>query len=245
MQTPFYRGHRDLGLMMFSGVFNYAMVGLMIQSAYVTLSQVNISSWLEVQDQYEQQILQTYDRFFALDSIIMDTQIANAQSNLRYLIKSQPVSGPFSNQQVTDRVSGMLRDVFPSKQWFVVVYNGEMSSHFSSHVCLPDQCISSINYMNRYNVLAVGIDSITSPPNTKLLVSAGWKTLLNSVPLTDAFTQIYTISQAYCFTALLSLVGDHSATFSLPNNQYYQLVQLNKGSNAFLAFATTKDSCSY
>ena len=57
MQTPFYRGHRDLGLMMFSGVFNYAMVGLMIQSAYVTLSQANISSWLEVQDQYEQQIL--------------------------------------------------------------------------------------------------------------------------------------------------------------------------------------------
>jgi len=43
MQTPFYRGHRDLGLM--------------IQSAYVTLSQANISSWLEVQDQYEQQIL--------------------------------------------------------------------------------------------------------------------------------------------------------------------------------------------
>jgi hypothetical protein len=43
--------------MMFSGVFNYAMVGLMIQSAYVTLSQANISSWLEVQDQYEQQIL--------------------------------------------------------------------------------------------------------------------------------------------------------------------------------------------
>jgi hypothetical protein len=30
MHTPFYRGHRDLDLMMFAGVYNYAMAGLII-----------------------------------------------------------------------------------------------------------------------------------------------------------------------------------------------------------------------
>jgi hypothetical protein len=42
---PFYRGHRDIGLMMYAGVWNYAMVGLMIQSAYVTIANSNISAW--------------------------------------------------------------------------------------------------------------------------------------------------------------------------------------------------------
>ena len=38
MATPLYRGHRDLGLMMFAGAYNYAMTGFIVQSAFLTLN---------------------------------------------------------------------------------------------------------------------------------------------------------------------------------------------------------------
>lgn len=97
--------------------------------------------------------------------------------------------------------------------------------------------------LGRYNIFAVGFDLASQPPNTKLLISQGWRNLLNSMPTTDAYTQTYSVSGTYCFAAVLSLVGEHGAVFSLPNNQYYQQVLLNKGSNTVLAFASTKDKC--
>lgn len=48
MSQPLFRGHRDLGLMMFSGIYNYAMVGFMLHSAYMTINTANISAWLGV-----------------------------------------------------------------------------------------------------------------------------------------------------------------------------------------------------
>lgn len=39
--------------MMFAGTFNYALVGLTVQSAYNTAAYSNISAWLGVQDTYE------------------------------------------------------------------------------------------------------------------------------------------------------------------------------------------------
>ena len=47
-QVGFSRGHRDLALMMHAGAYNYVMVGIIVQSAYMTLSQFNVSSWLGV-----------------------------------------------------------------------------------------------------------------------------------------------------------------------------------------------------
>jgi hypothetical protein len=47
-QSKFYRGHRDLALMMYAGAFNYVLVGLTVQSAYKTLSYNNLSAWLAV-----------------------------------------------------------------------------------------------------------------------------------------------------------------------------------------------------
>jgi hypothetical protein len=46
MNVTFYRGHRDLGLMMFAGAYNYAMAGIVVQSALNTIQSSNISSWL-------------------------------------------------------------------------------------------------------------------------------------------------------------------------------------------------------
>ena len=84
---------------------------------------------------------------------------------------NQAAPGPMTNKQVLSKVSGMLADVFPAKQWFVSVYNGESSSHFSSHYCQPSSCISAVQILNIYNVFAVGIDTTNVMPNTKLLVS--------------------------------------------------------------------------
>jgi kynurenine formamidase len=100
-------------------------------------------------------------------------------------------SVPYTNQQVLDKISGILADVFPSKTWFVAVYNGEDSSHFSAHTCLPQMCISAVNLLGRYNVFAVGIDTINVQPNTKLLVSQSWKNYLNTLPNNDAYTQVF------------------------------------------------------
>lgn len=47
-QVGFYRGHRDLALMMHAGAFNYVMVGIIVQSAYMTVAQYNESAWLGV-----------------------------------------------------------------------------------------------------------------------------------------------------------------------------------------------------
>ncbi len=117
---------------------------------------------------------------------------------------------PYTNQQVSAKVAGFLNDVYPYKTWYVVAYNGESSVHFSAHNCLPGYCIQLTKALGRYNVIAVGVDSYNVRPNTKLLVSQGWKDLLNSQqPQTDAYTQLYNLGQKYCFAAVLSLVGDH------------------------------------
>ena len=64
------------------------------------------------------------------------------------------------------------------------------------------------------------------------------------MPSTDAFTQTYSLTQNYCFTGVLSLIGDHAAAFSLPNTKYYQQVQPDpKSNNVVLTFATTNDKC--
>jgi hypothetical protein len=63
-----------MALMMFAGVYNYALSALLVTSAYNTLSLSDISIWLSLQDSYEQRILRAYDRFFALDYYIQDTQ---------------------------------------------------------------------------------------------------------------------------------------------------------------------------
>ena len=42
--------------------------------------------------------------------------------------------------------------------------------------------------MNRYNVFAVGFNPDNQAPNTKLLVSQGWKTLMQNAPKDDAYT---------------------------------------------------------
>ena len=139
-------------------------------------------------------------------------------------------------------MSGFLNDIYPSRTWSVVVYNGESSSHFSSHSCLPGVCLAATNLLGRYNVFAVGIPT-GSKANTKLLVSQGWRDFLASNPQNDAFTQLYNLEQKYCFGALLSLVGDHQPAWSLPDPAYYQLVSLNRGSNQVLAIGTTADAC--
>jgi hypothetical protein len=94
--------------------------------------------------------------------------------------------------------------------------------------------------------MAVGFDTATQPPNTKLLVSQGWRNLLSSLPQTDSYTQIYSLSNDYCFAALLSLIGDHNAAFFLPNSQYYQQVKTSAANpnNQVIAFASTRDQCS-
>ena len=46
--TQFYRGHRDLSLMMVAGIYNYALVGLLVESAFVTLNKFDTSAWLAV-----------------------------------------------------------------------------------------------------------------------------------------------------------------------------------------------------
>jgi len=51
--NQFYRGHRDLSLMMFAGLFNYALSGFIVQSTYSTLSNSNPSAWLTIQDTFE------------------------------------------------------------------------------------------------------------------------------------------------------------------------------------------------
>lgn len=78
MSPPFYRGHRDLGLMMFAGVYNYAMAGLLVQSAYWTMKTKDVSAWIEIQDLIEQQLNTVNDRFNALDSLILTNQVQNA-----------------------------------------------------------------------------------------------------------------------------------------------------------------------
>ena len=45
-----------------------------------------------------------------------------------------------------------------------------------------------MNLLNRYNVFAVGIDTLSTLPNTKLLVSNGWRNFLATLPNTDAYT---------------------------------------------------------
>ena len=52
-QVGYYRGHRDLALMMHAGAFNFVMVGVIVQAAYMTVAQSNVSAWLGVQDYYE------------------------------------------------------------------------------------------------------------------------------------------------------------------------------------------------
>jgi hypothetical protein len=59
--------------------------------------------------------------------------------------------------------------------------------------------------------------------------------------MSDAYTQTYSLSGSYCFAAVLSLVGEHGAVYSLPNSQYYQLLRLHSGSDTVLTFASTKD----
>lgn len=74
-QVQFYRGHRDLALMMHAGAFNYVMMGVLVQSAYITLSQSNTSAWEGVQDIYENNLFQGYDRFFRLDQVITNSEM--------------------------------------------------------------------------------------------------------------------------------------------------------------------------
>jgi len=78
MATPFYRGHRDLGLMMFAGAYNYAMAGLIVQSAYYTMKTKNVAAWKEIQDLVEQQLSTVNDRFHSLDTYILANQVQNA-----------------------------------------------------------------------------------------------------------------------------------------------------------------------
>ena len=54
MAPPLFRGHRDLDLMMFSGIFNYALTGLIIHTAFTTVYTYNKTAWLGSQDMYEQ-----------------------------------------------------------------------------------------------------------------------------------------------------------------------------------------------
>jgi hypothetical protein len=123
----------------------------------------------------------------------------------------------------------MLRDVFPSLTWNVIVFNGETTTHFSSHFCNSQStCISAVRLLNRYNILAVGFDQVTQSPNTKLLVSQTWRTQLSALPSNDAFVQTYSLSGNFCFAAMLSLVGEHNPVWSLPTvgaGQYYQIVR--------------------
>lgn len=64
--------------MMFAGTFNYALVGLTVQSAFKSAQYSNFSAWLAVQDTYEQQFIQIYDRIFALDQLLLNNQLVNA-----------------------------------------------------------------------------------------------------------------------------------------------------------------------
>lgn len=181
-QVGFYRGHRDLALMMHAGAFNYVMVGIIVQASYMTLAQSNVSAWLGVQDYYENQLYQGYDRFFSLDTVIRASAMQNAQYNLAFVVTSQPNgTAPYTNQQVLSKVSGFLNDIYPSRSWSVAVYNGETSSHFSSQSCLPGMCLAATNLLGRYNVFAVGIPA-GSKANTKLLVSQGWRDFLAASP---------------------------------------------------------------
>ncbi len=86
-----------------------------------------------------------------------------------------------------------------------------------------------MNFLDRYNLLAIGV---SGDPNTKLLASTNWLTSLQSKPATDAYTQVYNLMQEYCFSAALSLIGDHNAAWSLPTlTTYHRQVSLNQGKN--------------
>ena len=136
--------------------------------------------------------------------------------------------------------SGHLNDVYPQKTWLTVVYNAESSVHFSAHLCQPGNCVQMMNFLDRYNLLAIGV---SGDPNTKLLASTTWLTQLQSQPMNDAYTQMYTLMQGFCFSAVFSLIGDHAAAWSLPAlTTYHRLVSLNQGKNQVLVVATAQDS---
>ena len=126
----------------------------------------------------------------------------------------------------------MLNKVYPTKFWYTAVYNGETNSYFSYHSC--QDCVSLVNFKNKYNVMAVGVEKTTSA-NEKLLLSDVWKN--NLFTKTTAFDQVWTATQDNCFKGLLSLVGDHNLAYVVPKspNPYYNLSI--KGDNAVLAVA--------
>lgn len=104
---------------------------------------------------------------------------------MNFYVPQQPEARvPYTNQEMLNLYSGHLNDVYPSKTWYTVVYNAESSIHLSSHLCRPGNCIQMMNFLNRYNLLAIGVDG---EPNAKLLASTGWLNFLQSQPTSDAF----------------------------------------------------------
>ena len=51
-QSKFPRGHRDLAIGMYSGILNFALLGMTVQSAYLSIRDLNLQAWLNVQDLY-------------------------------------------------------------------------------------------------------------------------------------------------------------------------------------------------
>jgi hypothetical protein len=97
-----------------------------------------------------------------------------------------------------------------------------------------------IGFLDRYNVFAAGFDG---EPNTKLLASQNWQNYLQTSTTGDAYTQLYGLMNSYCFSAALSLMGDHNTAWSIPSMaQYHKQVSLNQGKNQVLVIAAAKDS---
>ncbi|CDW77846.1 UNKNOWN [Stylonychia lemnae] len=197
MQSKIYRGNRDQSINVVGGLLNQVLIALMVQSAYLTLSQLRLDAWVSVQDKYGQQIKVAFENIMQFDQILQTNYILNAGQNLNYLGFK-----PDTDQQViADKVALYLSTYYPNKYWVVAVSASDLDNQESYYAC--SNCIVISQFYQNFNILIQGIDQ-SANPNVKLLNQQDWATYAQT--FTDAFNLVTNLiaQPQYCFQSVLA-----------------------------------------